>query len=151
MTCRRLRLDHMGVGTLEIIQYETSNGPWKAIRTSSPPWPAIESAVKQMDGDLFPIVNLFVDVEAASDAVPDFELLGGRVGYFIMARLEGTTLYYRDEHASSEELDVWISDQGFSCPRFMVCPDLEKVLAATRHFFARGELTQDFPWSPDFG
>ena len=141
----------MAIGTLEIIRYETSNGPWEATLTPNPSWPVVESAIRRMDGDLFPVVNLFIDTKPATDAVPDFELLGGRVGYFITAQLDGRPLYFRDEQGSSEEIDVWISDQGFSCPRFMVCPDVERVLAVTRHFFDSKQLLQDFPWSPLFG
>ena len=140
----------MTVGTLEVIHYETSNGPWRAIRTLDPLWSDVESAVRRMDGDLFPTVKLLIDREPPGDAVPDFELLGGGAGYFITARPNGTELYYRDERASSEEVAVWISDQGFSCPRFMVCPDIELVLAAIRHFFDTGQLLDGIPWSPNF-
>src|SRR5262249_41626836 len=107
--------------------------------------------VRRMDGDRFPTVCLFVDTDPPKDAVPEFELLGGSVGYVVTARPEQGEFYYRDDSASSDEVTVWLSDQGFSCPRFMVCPDVERVLEATRFFFHTGRLLDGFPWSPDFG
>src|SRR5215469_6405840 len=126
----------MAIGTLKVVHYETSNGPWSANLTVDPPWSDVESAIRRMDGDLFPIVMLFIGRELPRvDMMPGFDLLGGKNGYFISARPNGTELYYRDEKASSEEVEVWISDQGFSCSRMMVCPDIDLVLAAARHFF----------------
>jgi len=116
-----------------------------------PAWRDVESAIRQMDGERFPHVELFLDDDPAKDEVPDFELLGGKVGYVVTARVSGGEFYYRNPAGGADELAVWTSDQGFSCPRFMVCPDLELVIAATRHFYETGRLLEDFPWSPEFG
>ena len=141
----------MAVGMLQTIEYPVA-GPWRQGRTARPMWTDIEASVRRLDGDSFPAVGLFFDDEAAADDVPDFELLGGKVGYVVTARpAEGGEFWYRDDSASSQEVDVWVSDQGFACPRFMVCSDVERVVAATKCFFETGQLLQDFPWSPKFG
>jgi hypothetical protein len=141
----------MQVKLLDVTIYESSNGPWRAERTADPVWADVESAVRRLDGELFPSIGLFFDHEAAPDQVPDFELLGGKVGWVVTARPGHGEFYYRDDSAPGEEVEVWVSDQGFACPRFMVCPDVERVVAATRCFFETGELLQGFPWSPRFG
>lgn len=140
----------MAVGMLQIIEYPAV-GPWRAARTAEPTWSDVESAVRQMDGDRFPHVELFIGSEPAKDDVPDFELLGGRVGYVVTARTDGGEFYYRDASGASDDVAVWVSDQGFSCPQLMVCPDLERVIAATHYFYDSRQLLAGFPWSPDFG
>ena len=141
----------MPVRLLDVTIYESSSGPWRAERTLDPAWGDVESAVRRLDGDRFPSIGLFLDQEATADEVPDFELLGGKVGCVLTARPGHGEFYYRDDSAPRQEVEVWVSDEGFSCPQFMVCPDIEGVLAATRCFFETGQLLQDFPWSPNFG
>ena len=141
----------MAVGILDTIEYPEV-GPSRARRMTDPTWADVESSVRKLDGDRFPTVGLFLDKEAAANDVPDFELLGGKNGYVVTARPpEGGEFYYRNDLAGSEEVEVWVSDQGFACPRFMVCPDVDRVVAATRCFFETGKLLKGFPWSPKFG
>ena len=140
----------MAMGLLDVTEYDPQ-GRWRTIRTPNPAWADVESAVRRMDGDRFPTVWLYADEEASDDAVPDFELLGGHVGHVVTARPEKGEFYYRDDRAPSQEVQVWLSDQGLSCPGFMVCRDLERVIEATRFFFDTGRLLDGFPWSPDFG
>jgi hypothetical protein len=140
----------MAIGVMQITEYDPQ-GRWRAVRTSKPAWPDVESAIRRMDGERFPTVWLYGDTEPPEDDVPDFELLGGKAGYVVTARPDQEEFYYRDDSASSEEVAVWISDQGFSCPGFMVCRDVERVIQATRCFYDTGRLLDGFPWSPDFG
>jgi hypothetical protein len=135
---------------LQTVEYPAV-GPWRASRLPDPAWRDVESAIRQMDGDRFPQVALFLDSDPAKDDVPDFELLGGKAGFVVTARPSGGEFYYRDAAGPAEEVTVWTSDQGFSCPGFMVCPDAERVIVATRHFYETGQLMADFPWSPKFG
>ena len=100
----------MAVGTLQTIEYP-SVGPWRAARMLDPAWRDVESAIRQMDGDRFPHVELFLDDDPAKDEVPDFELLGGKVGYVVTARVSGDEFYYRNKAGGSDELAVWTSDQ----------------------------------------
>jgi hypothetical protein len=141
----------MAVGMLQTFEYPEA-GPWREERTAHPIWPQVEASVRRLDGDRFPTVGLFFDDDAAPDDVPDFELLGGKIGYVVTARPSGGgEFWYRGDSAQSEEVEVWVSDQRFVCPRFMVCPDVEGVVAATRCFFETGQLLEDFPWSSKFG
>jgi hypothetical protein len=141
----------MAIGILHIIEYPPS-GPWRAVRKPDPSWSEVESAIRQMEGDRFPHIDLFLEPDPAKDNVPDFELLGGKsAGYVVTARPEVGEFYYRDPAGRSEDVTVWTSDQGFSCPAFMVCTDAERVIVATRHFYETGQLLEDFPWSPEFG
>ncbi len=141
----------MAVGMLLTIEYPEV-GPWREERTPRPMWTDVEASVRRLDGDRFPTFGLFFDEGAAPDGIPDFEVLGGLSGYVVTARpADGGEFWFRDDSVPSEEVQVWVSDQGFSCPRFMVCPDVERVVAATRYFFETGQLLQNFPWSPKFG
>jgi hypothetical protein len=138
----------MRIHTAEVVEYATSRGPWRARRLVRPAFEEVEAALRQLDGDLHPSLGLFLDEDPPKDGVPDFEVLGGHEGYYLQATAGGSTSSYYNGSASSEPVAVWISDQGTEISAQRVCPDLERVIAAARHYCHTGELLPGFPWRP---
>src|SRR5262245_24015418 len=107
--------ERMTVGLLQTMEYP-ADGPWRSSRMADPDWVHVESAIGQMDGERFPHIELFVGGDPNCNDLPEFELLGGRIGYVVTARIAGQEFHYRDSSGAQEEVAVWTSDQGFSCP-----------------------------------
>ena len=90
----------MAAAVMQVIEYDPQ-GSWRAVRTPNPAWADVESAIRQMDGDRFPTVCLYLEPDPPEDAVPEFEVLGGHIGYVVTARPEPGEFYYRDDSATS--------------------------------------------------
>src|SRR5262245_29997792 len=104
------------VQSAQIVEYATSSEPWRAIQLVRPNFDAIEAALRRLDGDLRPSLGLFLGIDPAADAVPDFEVLGGHQGYYVQANAGGGTSSYYNNSAPSMTITVWVSDQGAEMP-----------------------------------
>ena len=138
----------MKVQSAQIIKYATSSGPWTADRLAIPTFAEIEAALRRLDGDLFPSVSLYFDSDPAEDSMPDFDILGGNEGFYVEATVDGTRYCYFDGSAPDVRVAVWLSDQGAEFSARRVCPKLEAVIAAAKHFCETGQLLPSFPWHP---
>ena len=136
----------MKVQTASLLRYETSDDPWRLDWLKCPAFEEIDSGLRRLDGDLFPSIRLYIAADPKDDTAPDFEVLGGNAGYFVQVRKDGNIFHFYDSHASSKLVPVWISDQGTEISGHLVCNDLERIIAATRHFYETGELLPSFPW-----
>ncbi len=59
---------------------------------------------------------------------------------------EGAKILYNENPGSDEIINVWTSDQGFSCEQRFTWP-LTTAKQIIKHYFDTGELHPDFEWT----
>lgn len=136
----------MKVQSAALLEYETSTGPWQIRWLTSPTVEQLDSALRRLDGDLFPAIMLYFSQTPDEDDIPDFEILGGHVGYYLRAQKGEGMFHLHHSLAPDELLSVWISDQGAEIPAQQVCRNLDLVIAAAMTFCETGELIQGLSW-----
>jgi hypothetical protein len=131
------------IHTLYVVQYSTPRGPWSGNLIRDPSWEQTEFFLRRLDRCLFPFVWLYRSGTAdPKDHVPDFEVLGGSGEYSLVSG----RVTFVDLARGSSEVNIWVSDQGASFPKFQLCPDLELAVSAVRFFCETGELLPSAQW-----
>src|SRR5258708_847380 len=134
----------MVVSAIQIVRYGTPTGPWHGEMHRNPSSPEIESAIRSLDRCYLPFVFLYRRDSAHEDDIPDLQVVGGLGEYSIQAyQPDKRWLSYVDVERSGHDVDIWVSDHGTTMPKFLLCPDLERVLVAVRHFCETGTLNPD--------
>ncbi len=136
----------MHVHLLDVTVYPANGGTWKTKRTPNPTLEDIETAVRRLDRFHYPYLYLYHDANAAEDAPPEFTVMGGMGEYTMFSGFNGDELFYYDPGRNDEEIEVWQSDQGFTCAAKNCCNSLVAVIGITRYFCKRGELDPSVAW-----
>ena len=136
----------MAVGLLQITRYDSSTGPWHVDTIVHPAWNAVVAAIRQLDRCFFPFVWLFDDPEAPANSVPQFEVVGGTGAYAVVIRTRGAEQWLQNPLGGSEDVAIWVSDQGASVPASKVCISIFEVLEAAEHYFLYGQPAPQSVW-----
>lgn len=137
----------MAVGVLQITHYPPDGSSYRTTTEENPRWDVIESAIRRLDRDEWPFIWIFRSVSAHTENdLADFEVLGGHGAYWVAIRGHDYELKFHDATLGKTEIDIWLSDQGGSCPASETCPDIERVLAAAKCFYDSGDPLESFPW-----
>jgi hypothetical protein len=137
----------MRVKALLTVEYESAAGPWRSEIIADPTWEQIEKSIRRLDRCFFPILSLYLKANPRDGDLPDLDLIGGDGEYAIVSYpAVDRKLTYSDPSRSSENVDIWVSDQGASMPKNELCPDLDRTLAIARHYCATGELDPGADW-----
>ena len=141
----------MHVKVLETIEYPPRAGGWRSTKTPEPTWAEVESAIRRLDRDRFPIVFLWPTTDESAHEVTEenelFQVVGGDGAYWLAVTADG---YFErrldDPEQGDEEVEVWESDQGYVTEARHVCTDVDAVLRAARHYAERGGFAPGLPW-----
>jgi hypothetical protein len=131
----------MFVHQLQTVIYPDGSD-WQATIMKHPTSKEIESAVRNLDRIRHPFIFLFQDADAVADAIPDFTVMGGQ-GAFAFGTQD---LFFYDESQPGEEIQLWMSDQGASFPKWHVCNNVDVVVSATRIFAETGMCDSTLTW-----
>ena len=138
----------MLVQRLEIFEYDTPRGPWHSNVINDPTWEAIEAAISRLDRCLFPFIWLYSDSHLPQHGdLPHFEIIGGDGAYAVVCRTEKGEFCLKNPSGGTEQIDVWVSDQGTQIPSHSVCRSLAEVLAAAKYFFIHGSPNPESVWA----
>src|SRR5262249_53464039 len=140
------RSRRMHVHLLDVTVYQDSGWTWKTERTPNPTLEDIETAVRRLDRFEYPFLHLYEDANAADDDPPALTVMGGQGEYTMFSGFNGDELFYFDPSRTDEEIEVWQSDQGFSCAAKNCCGSLDAVVGITRYFCEHGELDPSAAW-----
>lgn len=110
-------------------------------------WDDIEVAIRCLDRFNYPFVWLFQSADVEEDALPDFDVMGGKGEYYLDSYADGCFYRYYDPSRGDDVIEIWQSDQGYT-PEEKHCCSLDTVLRATRYFCEHGTLDPDLRWEP---
>lgn len=133
---------HLIRGTI----YTDGGRNWRTEDIHHPSWDAVEEAIRRLDGYWYPFVWLFKDVEAPEDAFPDLNILGGPNEFTLDRFRDDEYVRYYDLSRGDDEIEVWRSDQGYTCEAKYCCPSLEIVLRAAKYYCEHGALDPGLQW-----
>ena len=123
---------------MSIIQYYRDGRPWSSEQVLSPSWTEVEAAIRRMDNDCFPIVDL--NCTEYEDDEDIFTVIGGD-GRWALMQMMGDW-QYEDPAGGDGEVRLWESDQGYFCKERNVLMDVEKVLRLVRAFYDSGSYAR---------
>ncbi len=120
---------------LEIAVYRGGEQPDEIRRYRNAAWEQIEQGIRELDGDMLPSLRIWRGQPNEGTAL---DVLGGN-GKYVLREVGDGWVYY-DPNQEDEEVEVFRSGQGYRCPAFYVCTDLDRVLNIVRLFIDRGEF-----------
>lgn len=123
-------------------KYDRNNpDDWQFENRRLPSWPDVENAIRRMDNDCFPIVEL-----SCNDLLDDdnFCVIGGAGQIALFHKMD--RWQYEDPNGGNSEVRLWDSDpgifspqrHGFFCKERNVLTDVEKVLRIVKAFYYTG-------------
>jgi hypothetical protein len=138
----------MIVEQLDIVKYETENGPWRSITFNSPNWNQIEAAIINLDQVLLPMVNLNILLSTECEYGPKhLNILGGNNIYHIQGiDINCKTGGFMNLEQNSKIVEVWKSDQGFNEEETYICKEITVVLQIAKYYCETGLFHPLFIW-----
>ena len=117
---------------------------WHCLEIDFSEWTAVSIAIRQMDDDTNPIVQLsHKDIESCFSDDSSFNIIGGiSSGFALFEFIPGWR--FEDPSGSHDDVRLWQSDQGYFCKRRNIVSDIDAVLRLARVYFDTGsyELVQ---------
>jgi hypothetical protein len=124
--------------TLETCPHGSQGEPLAVEFVHDAAWGQIEQAVRALDGHSHPLVRLWA---GEPEQAPGLEVIGGN-GKYVLREVEDGWVYY-DSGKGDEEVKVQTSGEGYRCPAYYVCTDLEQVLRVARRFCETGTFEEE--------
>lgn len=126
---------------LTIIHYPPHK-PWHCVEISSPSWDDVSAAIRKMDDNEYPIVELsWSDVDTCGEDEDSFHIVGGSAPGFAMSNFSGDWRF-EDPNGSNEDVRLWQSDQGYFCKRKNIVADVEAALKIVKVYFETGSYDE---------
>ena len=121
---------------LTIVHYPPQQ-PWSSVEVSSPTWEAVAEAIRRMDDDEYPIVQLsWKDIDSCFHDEESFNIIGGASGFALFEMIPGWS--FEDPAGGDEDVRLWQSDQGYFCKRKNLIFDIDEVLNLAQVYFKTG-------------
>ena len=128
---------------LELTIYEKDGWTHSIQESVNPDWDSVEQALRAMDKFSRPLLWLFKNQE-----IPDADLLtvcGGSGVYHVQVEEDESWYEAIDPSGSVDNVEVWLSDQGFSTEKrktwkFKQARDLVK------YYFTTGKRNPKYEW-----
>ncbi len=132
------------IASLDIIRYLRDNSAYTTETLLEPDWATLELRLGNMHRFDQPILWLCLN-EGIGDTNA-MAVTGGESVYHIqIADEDGYWIQAVNPNGSSEMLDLWISDQGFSTEQRFTW-NLEQTLQIVKHYFLQGEPDSGVLW-----
>ena len=116
---------------LSVIRCFSDGRPMDVVQVMSPAWEELEYAIRRMDNDSLPLVQL--NPTADEDNPDVFNVLGG-AGRWTLFQMMGAWRYV-DPAGGAEEVTLWEQGQAFRCHGRNVLTNVESVLTIVRKFY----------------
>jgi hypothetical protein len=122
---------------LTIVHYPPRQ-PWRCVEVRSPKWEEVSAAIRKMDDDEYPIVQLsWKNVDSCFSDEESFNVIGGGAsGFALFEMIPGWK--FDNPDGSDEDVRLWQSDQGYFCKRRNIIVDIDEILKLTRVYFETG-------------
>jgi len=129
---------------LEVTHYPRGPGNYTTVSFDNPCWETIFHELQTMDRYEKPILTLEQDVD---DPGADLMMVNGGNDLFHIQIADSYARWYGaiDPSGSDELVDVWTSDQGFTCDRKRTWP-LKAAAILIEYYFRTGKPHPDFHW-----
>jgi hypothetical protein len=121
------------VAALEMSPHGPDGEPLTVEFLHDPTWEQIERSIRELDRHRHPLVRLWA---GAPEKSPALEIVGGN-GTYALREPDGEWVYY-DPSGSDTEVEIQTSGEGYRCPAFYVCADVERALQIARQFCETG-------------
>lgn len=137
----------MPVRCLSYVQYGETGWGWHLEKTHDPTWDDILVSVYQLDKFCYPWLWLFIGENDEDPTIDCLTIMGGDGVYWVaLSAGKHDQLRLFDPEKSSNEIDLWTSDQGSSDYEFHTTSDIELVLRIAKHFGETGEPLPEATW-----
>jgi hypothetical protein len=111
---------------------------WRCVEVRSPSWETVSAAIRQMDDNEHPIVQLsWKDVDTYFDDEESFNIIGGGASGFALLETMGRWKF-DNPTGGDEDVRLWQTDQGYLCKRRNIIDDIDAVLRLTKIYFEIG-------------
>ena len=135
----------MEINVLDITIYDDNGYRWHTEETRQPTWEQIEASIRALNRFQRPSIHLRLYEETYETGY--LSVLGGVGANSVSGTLDGDThLNYFDASKSTEEIDIWTSDQGYYPEEQYVCYDVDLVLKIAHHFAQFGQFHPSVTW-----
>jgi hypothetical protein len=126
---------------LTIVHYPPRQD-WRCVEVQSPNWEEVSAAIRQMDDQEYPIVQLsWKDVDTCFDDEASFNIVGGAAsGFALFEFVAGWK--FEDPTGGDEDVRLWQSDQGYFCKRRNIIVDIGSVLNLAQIYFETGSYEE---------
>jgi hypothetical protein len=132
----------MPIRCLTIVVYE-AHFEWHFEKVRNPSWNELVSSIQRLDKFSYPWVLLFIGDEDEDASVDCLTIMGGDGVYWLaLSAGKYDQLRLFDNTQSTNEVELWTSDQGFAAEERYVTYDLDLVLRIVKHF---GETSEPLP------
>ncbi len=121
------------IRALETNPHSAAGEPLGVEYLHDPTWEQIEARIRQLDHHAQPLVRLWTGEPEQSAAL---EIIGGP-GAYVVRECDDAWVYY-DSSRGDEEVEVQTSGEGYRCPAYYVCENLERVLNMAKRFCETG-------------
>jgi len=137
----------MPVRCLSFVEYDETGWGWQLEKIREPTWDDVLVSVHRLDKFRYPWVWLFISDNDEDATLDCLTILGGDDVYWV-ALSAGIYDQLRlfDSNKSSNEVDLWTSDQGFADYEFHTTSDIELVLRIAKHFAETAEPLAETTW-----
>ena len=137
----------MLVKCFKLACYDEDGWTWHIDEIRNPNWQQIEDGIRRLDKFCYPWVELHLDEGGEVTARNCLVVMGGKGDFWVclsVGDLEQIRLF--DPNKSSNDVDLWTSDQGFSDYEFHVSYDIELILKIAKHFADQGQALPEASW-----
>lgn len=137
----------MPVRCLSILEYGETGWGWHLEKISNPTWDEVFVSVRRLDKFRHPWVSLFIGENEADPTLDCLTIMGGEgVSWVALSAGKHDQLRLFDPNKSSQEVDLWTSDQGFADCEYHTTNDMELVMRIAKHFGETGQPLPDAIW-----
>ena len=134
----------MAIDALNVTMYPRDGGPFKTTTHLLPGWEIVEHELRSMDNWEKPILWLHQNRSVGDSGC--LAVCGGSGVYHIqVADTGGDWREAIDSSGSEEQVDVWLSDQGFTTARKLAWP-IENAIELVRWYFEHGSPHPNYTW-----
>lgn len=135
------------IRSLSFACYEQTKSSPDVKKINNPIWEDIEASVLRLDKNRYPWVWLFIGNSDEDPAVDCLAIIGGENLYWIaLSAGNHSQLRLFEPNKNRNEIDLWVSDSGFSESEVYTTNDVELVLRIAKYFAETGEPLPEAKW-----
>lgn len=137
----------MKIVFLEAKRHPLNNSEWHYVEITQPTWEEIESAIRRLNRDEWPVVYLHSELPTQQDQSTENMLfvVGGLGEYQLCLYRDNQHTLFTDPSRSLEPVQIYESNQADTA-KYRLCNDIYRVLELVRFFALTGELSPDANW-----
>ena len=132
---------------LSFARYDQTNSAPFVKKINNPIWEDIKASVLRLDRNRYPWVWLFIGKSDEDPAVDCLAIVGCENLYWIaLSSGNHSQLRLFDPNKNRKQVDLWVSDSGFSESEVYTTNDVELVLKIAKYYAETGEPLPGANW-----